>query len=253
MKSLLAISALLAAAFAASLPSSPSLGSEYNGYKVVRIPTAKENHAKVVSLINELKLNTWKFPSKVGAAADVVVSPAQLSAFEKATAGLTLETMHEDLGASIDAESATVSAYEAGSANSTWFNSYHSYDDHLQFLRDLQAQHPSNSEIITSGNSYERRAIQGIHIWGSAGKGKPAIVWHGTIHAREWITTMPRFSLQRRCSSDLLLTGCFQVVEYLTYNLLTQRNAPDVKSFLDKYDFFIFPITNPDGRSIGDL
>ncbi|EAS36042.3 secreted carboxypeptidase McpA [Coccidioides immitis RS] len=224
MKVLLAISALLGSALAAAIP---SLGSEYNGYKVFRIPTVDQNLAQVVRIIKELELDTWEFPKTAGSAADVVVSPSQLSAFEEATAGLTVEVMHEDLGASIDAESAVVSTYEAGNLTDAWFNSYHSYNDHLQFLRDLQAQYPDNSELITAGNSYERRPLQGIHIWGSRGKGKPGVVWHGTIHAREWITTM--------------------VVEYMASSLLSERSDETVKSILDKYDFFIFPITNPDG------
>lgn len=79
----------------------------------------------------------------------------------------------------------------AGTTNITWFQNYHSYDDHMQFLEALQAQYSSNSEIVTSGESYEGRPITGIHIWGADGKGQnPAAVFHGTIHAREWISTM---------------------------------------------------------------
>lgn len=109
MKCFLVASAFVASALAAYLP---SLGSEYNGYKVFRIPTVKENHARVVDIISDLDLDTWKFPKKAGSAADVVVPPKQLSAFEKATAGLTVEVMHEDLGASIEAESSVVSTYQ---------------------------------------------------------------------------------------------------------------------------------------------
>jgi hypothetical protein len=79
----------------------------------------------------------------------------------------------------------------AGSANLTWFNSYHTYADHLQFLKDIVASYPANSEIVTAGNSVAGRPITGIHFYGSGGKGsKPAIVIHGTVHAREWISTM---------------------------------------------------------------
>lgn len=29
----------------------------------------------------------------------------------------------------------------------------------------------------------------GVHFWGADGPGKrPAVVYHGTVHAREWIT-----------------------------------------------------------------
>ena len=114
----------------------------------------------------------------------------------------------------------------AGSANSTWFNSYHSYADHLQFLRDLQASYPTRSEIVVAGNSGQGRPITGIHFYGSGGKGsRPAIVFHGTVHAREWITTM--------------------VTEYMAFNLLSNyaTNA-EIRSFVDKYDFYIFPVVN---------
>jgi carboxypeptidase A4 len=81
----------------------------------------------------------------------------------------------------------------AGSADITWFNSYHAYADHMQFLTDLQAAYPNNSEIVVAGNSNAGRPITGIHFYGSGGKGsKPAVVLHGTVHAREWITTMVR-------------------------------------------------------------
>jgi hypothetical protein len=84
---------------------------------------------------------------------------------------------------------------------------------------------------VTSGNSLNGNPITGIHFWGSSGKGvKPAIVFHGTVHAREWISTM--------------------VVEYMAYNLLTNyAKSTEIKGFIDKYDFYMFPVVNPDGES----
>lgn len=110
-----------------------------------------------------------------------------------------------------------------------YFNSYHPYADHVKFLQDLSASFKSNSEVFSVGKSVEGRDITGIHIWGSGGKGsKPAIVWHGTVHAREWITNM--------------------VVEFAAYKLLTgYAGEADVKKFVDTYDFYILPIVNPDG------
>ena len=115
----------------------------------------------------------------------------------------------------------------AGAApNATWFNSYHAYADHLQFLTDLQAAHTANSEVVQIGNSLQGRPITGIHFYGASGKGsKPAIVIHSTVHAREWISTM--------------------VGEYLAYNLLTNyATNSEIKGFVDKYDFYIFPVVN---------
>jgi len=85
----------------------------------------------------------------------------------------------------------------------SWFTAYHPYADHLQFLRDLQAGFTSQSEIVTLGTSVQGRVLTGIHIWGSGGKGsKPAVVIHGNVHAREWITSMTTEYVT--CSSRLI-------------------------------------------------
>jgi murein tripeptide amidase MpaA len=96
-------------------------------------------------------------------------------------------------------------------------------------LRDLQAGYTGNSEIITSGSSVQGRVLTGIHIWGSGGKGsKPAVLIHGTVHAREWITTM--------------------TTKYMAWQLLTKyASDANIKAAVDKFDFYIMPIVNPDG------
>lgn len=93
----------------------------------------------------------------------------------------------------------------------------------------MQSQYSANSQIVTSGNSLGGNAITGIHFWGSSGKGKkPAIVFHGNVHAREWITGI--------------------TVEYFAYQLLSKyATDAEIKGFVDKYDFIFFPVVNPDG------
>ncbi|KAK3299584.1 carboxypeptidase [Chaetomium fimeti] len=221
--SLLVSSGLLALASAASVPSSER--KSYDGYKVVRL-TVGEDAAKVQDMVDRLGLATWMGKPRANANTDIVVPPSVLGAFEAEIAGMKAVTMHNDLGASI-ANEATFSTYAVGSANATWFDSYHKYSEHLQFLEDLQAQYPNQSEVISAGESLKGNAITGIHFWGSSGKGKPAVVFHGTVHAREWISTM--------------------VVEFLAFNLLTNSDDAEVAGFLDKYDFVFFPVVNPDG------
>ena len=72
-----------------------------------------------------------------------------------------------------------------------YFESYHPYDEHLEFLEDMVAAFPDNAEMIVAGESYEGRDIHGIHIWGKGGNtSTQAVYWHGTTHAREWISAM---------------------------------------------------------------
>ncbi|CCO33115.1 hypothetical protein BN14_07185 [Rhizoctonia solani AG-1 IB] len=142
--------------------------------------------------------------------------------------------MHENLATSIAKESEGMFTLHrrgsVGLANDAWFDSYHIYADHLQFLNDLASAFPNNSKVVTSGNSYENRTITGINVFGSTGSGtKPAVIFHGTVHAREWISTM--------------------VVEQIAYSLLSNYSTSSaVKSYVDKYDIYIFPVVNPDGK-----
>ncbi|KAK4090558.1 hypothetical protein Purlil1_5230 [Purpureocillium lilacinum] len=226
MKSLAALSTLLAVT-AAAVPQPTPTKASYDGHKVFRVMVGSKPQ-RVSDVVDRLGLSFWQHPTRKGAFADIEVPPARVDEFRQEMEGLELITMHEDLGKSI-ADEGAFHIYAEGSANSTWFNSYHPYNDHLQFINDLASKNPSNAEVVTSGKSLQGNAITGIHFWGSAGKGKkPAIVLHGTVHAREWIASM--------------------VVEYFADTLVNGYKTDNgIKALVDKYDFYLFPIVNPDG------
>ncbi|KAG8694501.1 hypothetical protein FRC08_008446 [Ceratobasidium sp. 394] len=225
------------AILALALPSPPN---RYAGTKVFRIPTGNRDQTDLISgLINTLDLPAWTTARRANSHIDVQVDKRKLNTFHKVLEGISpqldeqLVVMHQDLGESILKEAKGINTPRVdrftGLANEDWFNNYHTYDDHLTFLNDLAATFPDNAKIVTSGISYENRTITGINIFGSSGSGtKPAVIFHGTVHAREWITTM--------------------VTEQIAYSLLSNyTTSPTIKSYVDKYDFYIFPIVNPDG------
>jgi murein tripeptide amidase MpaA len=81
----------------------------------------------------------------------------------------------------------------------------------MRWLSEFQAAYPDNAELVVSGNSIEGRPITGIHIWGAGGKGtKPAAVFYGTMHSREWITTMVGFVAVCPVLSTLLIEFCMK-------------------------------------------
>ncbi|PPQ71458.1 hypothetical protein CVT24_011970 [Panaeolus cyanescens] len=213
----------------------------YDGIKVLRIPTGNST-ARLDALIDTLDLSVWTHASLPNSHIDVEVPKNVFKKFTSSVGQIlkdegvnaAVEVMHEDLGVSIRKEAeglvtADQFTVQAGLANDAWFNAYHSYNDHITWLNDLVATFPNNARIVSSGTSVGGRDIKGVNIFGSSGSGtKPAIIWHGNIHAREWITSM--------------------TVEYLAYSLLNNyANSTEVKGYVDKYDFYIFPITNPDG------
>ncbi|RGP78265.1 carboxypeptidase a4 [Fusarium longipes] len=209
--------ALLPLAVATAVPSSKKV--DYNGFKSLRVTLPKGADAEAINKLAATILNPG-----AGEELDIVVAPENVAKVAKLASESTV--LVEDVGAVL-AKEETSTVYAVPSES--WFTAYHPYADHLQFLTDLQTSYPTKSEVFTLGNSFEGRALKGIHIWGSGGKGsKPAVVFHGTVHAREWIATM--------------------TAEYLAYQLLTKYASDSaVKALVDKYDFYITPIVNPDG------
>jgi hypothetical protein len=183
---LLVFTSLLTLASSVAVPNPSAV--DYDGWKVFRVKTG---HAidEVHEKLSNLNFDEW------GAVAskhiDIALSPDQLDVFE--SLNLDYHCMHENLGRSIAAESANMPAiWKRQDDPLAWWDTYHPYADHKTWFEDIQASFPDNSEIFSSGTSYEGRDLFGIHLWGADGPGKPAILWHGTVHAREWITAMVR-------------------------------------------------------------
>lgn len=216
MRFLSALTVLAATAIHVAALVTRASEATYDGVKVLRVPLHGEAEvAKMEALIKDLDLDTWSDFIVASAPVDVLVPSAQAAAFDAAFKDYTV--IHEDLGAAIKEESeglvsnarlakgeivvsSLLSLLEltfwsyigsaASLADLTWFNAYHPFAEHPTFLSELQAQYPTNSELLTAGTSLEGRPIRGIHLWGSGGKGvKPAVVFYGTLHAREWIST----------------------------------------------------------------
>ena len=185
MKSLLLVSFFVWLNSGVTVSTTTSNITSYDGHKVFRVRT-QGLHASLLKKIESLSVNQWN--DDTSSHIDIVLAPDRLDAFS--VLKLEYDTMHEDLGASIAAESAKSSVWRRQANNSSWFDSYHPYADHQQYWKELQAAFPNNSESISSGTSYEGRDLFGLHLWGAGGPGKPAVLWHGTVHAREWIATM---------------------------------------------------------------
>jgi carboxypeptidase A4 len=122
----------------------------------------------------------------------LAVHPDDAQVFEANFPGA--ELLHRDLGARLERE--TSSPYSGVDSttrlpNINWFDAYHSYDDHVRYLEDVHAALPKNSAIVSAGRSSEGRELWTLHIWGESGKSsKPPVIWHGTSHSREWVSTM---------------------------------------------------------------
>ncbi|KAH8595880.1 hypothetical protein B0O99DRAFT_511443 [Bisporella sp. PMI_857] len=168
-----------------------------------------------------------------GGSSIVAVHPEDVVAFESINREAVLINSDLSVQFANEADYKPYPAYDQDTnlPNKTeWFTSYHLYNDHVRFLQDIQAAFPNNSELISAGSSFEGRELLTLHLWGKGGKdSKPAVLWQGTAHCREWIGTM--------------------VTEYLAYELVEgylQRDR-EATRLLDRYDYYISPVVNPDG------
>ena len=100
MKFLAASLSLLGLTSAISLA---SRSNDYQGTTVWRV-TVGSNGAKLAQIIEDLSLETWKGHPETSAVVDVMVAPSVLDEFKESTKPWNPVLMHENLGASIEAE-----------------------------------------------------------------------------------------------------------------------------------------------------
>ncbi|KAF2365515.1 Carboxypeptidase activation peptide [Trinorchestia longiramus] len=105
------------------------------------------------------------------------------------------------------------------------FDDYNSFEEIEAYLAGL-AETDDRTSLRSLGKSVEGRDLWQLTI--SVGAGKEGIWLDCGIHAREWIGQ----------------ATCLWGINYL---LTGYGTDPDATAFLDAYDIYIMPVTNPDG------
>lgn len=114
-----------------------------------------------------------------------------------------------------------------GPNDPNWFDDYKTYPEVTAKLNQMVADRPDLASLLDVGVTLESRHIYGIRITGP-GTNKPAVLFNGCHHAREWISVMVPMWI-----ADKL------VYEYDT--------NPTLHSLVDRVEFFIIPVANVDG------
>jgi len=191
---------LLAAQLAAASPflsGSNSIARDndqvsYDGYHVYSITPSSNQAARELE-----KRFSKHYTHTIRNTLSVAIPPEEIDEFH--TLGLDARLVNSDLGGYIrSTEKQPVykrSVSQSGELpDLSWFDTYHAYADHLQYWDDLVTAFPNNTEKFAIGQSYENRTIWAFSIFGDkeTKEEKPIILWHATVHAREWISTMGR-------------------------------------------------------------
>ena len=114
-------------------------------------------------------------------------------------------------------------------------------------LSNLAGEFPSMCQLIKLPNrTFENRVCHAVRLRGGGAGNRPAIMFTGGLHAREWGSCEILINL----AVDLL--GAFTTNKGLRYGNTT-FSAADVQKILNRLDVLIFPLVNPDGRNYSQI
>lgn len=107
---------------------------------------------------------------------------------------------------------------------------YSSYQQTIDFLEEMVGQHPHLFRLTSIGETWEKRPIIMVTVSLDVefADKKPAVLYTGTIHAREWI------------GNELAI----KFIEYVADNY---KVNPKLRKALTHNTFYIVPCLNPDG------
>ncbi len=109
-------------------------------------------------------------------------------------------------------------------------NQYLSYDEGTKLLKNLSDKFPDILQVKSIGKTHENRdivlATLSFDIENESTK--PALLFTGTIHAREWI-------------------GHELCLKFITYILNNFDTNPQIKEYLKRSTLYMVPCLNPDG------
>lgn len=219
----LAVVSLLTSTFSqgAAVPTSTV---SYSGQKVVRLQVGNPED---LDLIRRLSVDVWNcFGPGIGTF-EARATPQQLKKLSDAQIPFEVIADVQEL---VDAERQNIAR---GAENGDWFQNFHNLQDINDRIGALAQQYPSLTELRVIGRTIEGRDIKVLRITGPATKSnpreaRPAFVFDGTQHAREWIAPM---------------TVMFAVEQLLS----RYEGDPRVSAVVDGVDFYVVPMVNPDG------
>uniref|UniRef100_A0A914URK5 Peptidase M14 carboxypeptidase A domain-containing protein n=1 Tax=Plectus sambesii TaxID=2011161 RepID=A0A914URK5_9BILA len=217
----------------------------YKNYKLLRVDVDPVDTLWLEQLAARYHDNVdiWTEPGKVSHHADILVSPRFFNRFVRILDSMAVKhrrvlindiqkeidrQMTDDIQFSRRKRSAAVED-DGRQSDLEQFqvDKYHSYGELVDYMYELARKHADIVGIINVTKSFEKRDLLGLKI-GKRTPWKPTIFIDAGIHAREWIA--PATAI------------------YVAHKLITEYGKNDlITRMVDKFDWFIVPVANPDG------
>lgn len=199
----------------------------YEGYKVFRVTPKLERDVKILQMLgNYENVDLWSKIRNVNQPVDVMVSPKYQQIFSLILKQTKMENevLIENVKEKFDAERASQTSAIKPRRGRITFNSYHRYETIQEYLKEVATSQPSIVTLEVIGQTYEGRDLNLIKLCQDSCGNNPIIFIDCGIHAREWISP----------------AMCLYIIQELAENA---ANA----EMLNKTDWYIIPVLNPDG------
>jgi murein tripeptide amidase MpaA len=142
--------------------------------------------------------------------------------------GLEHDVVIEDLEAHQEARNdARRAARAAARGLDTFYSDFRTYDEYQTRMDQFLIDHADIATGVSLGQSHQGRDIRGVVI-NVDGSDKPAVLFNGCQHAREWISP----------------PTTWYIADTLADNYGTD---PQITALLDRVEVIVIPIVNPDG------
>ncbi|KAJ8723718.1 hypothetical protein PYW07_007698 [Mythimna separata] len=185
----------------------------------------KQSSANVLNLQDsDPRYDFWSDPVPLADYVSILTSPENKVEFENTLKSKNVDFVisSANIQEAIDKEKINP-AFRSSDRNMLW-DQYYTQDAINDWITFLTETYPGIVTKIVGGSTYEGREIIGFKI--SHGEGRKAIFLEGGIHSREWISPA--------------------TVNFIANELLTS-NYTETKEAAHDFDWYIFPVTNPDG------
>lgn len=207
----------------------------YEGYELLHIKTDTQRHRDVILPLrqHDPELDFWYETTKY---VHVFVPPEHLERVKRHldSNGVLYEVLNDHIQSDIEESLAALKSSRSKRTTEAFdFNNFNSFDDIIAELGSLQTRCRRDlgvyCEVTTIGKTHERRDLH-LFTMSRTGTDRRGIWIDATIHAREWLAT----------------TTHLKIMQQLIDNYPSDAR---VKKLVDKYDWYLLPVVNPDGYS----
>lgn len=200
--------------------------ARFDDFQIHKVAIETKDHLETLqSIATSDGLIFLDEPSRVGQHVQIVVGPNERDNFQEIIIrnAFTSVLLAGDLQKLMDQESA-VKSRAASDDDEYNLEEYHRLNEMYAWLDSLAVTYPNVVTRIKGGDTFEGRSIEGVKL--SRNPNNPAIFIEANIHAREWIAS---------ASTNWIINA-----------LLTSTDR-EIQTLLNNYNWYIFPVANPDG------